>query len=184
MAMDHFQNSHWRDESGRFVVPLPKKPGVPPLGESRSYAVKRFLSLERSLHSRNQFQALDDVMQEYFQEGHAELVPPKDAEKPREDVFYLPVQAVVKESSTTTKVRAVFDGSAKSTSGVSINDQLLVGPTVHSSLIDVLLQFRMHRVALTADVSRMYRAVLIPENQRDLHRFVWRQHPSATLQDY
>ncbi len=184
MAMDHFESTRWRDESGRFVVPLPKKPGVQPLGESRSYAVKRFLSLERSLHSRNQFHALDDVIQEYFHMGHAEPVPLKEADKPREEVFYLPVQAVVKESSTTTKVRAVFDGSARSTSGVSINDQLIVGPTVHSSLVDVLLRFRMHRIALTAEVSRMYRAVILPENQRDLHRFVWRQNPSATLQDY
>ncbi len=78
----------------------------------------------------------------------------------------------------------MFDGSAKSTSGVSINDQLLVGPTVHSSLVDVLLRFRMHRIALTTDVSRMYRAVALPENERDLHRFVWRKQPSDTLQDY
>ena len=40
------------------------------------------------------------------------------------------------------RVRAVFDASAKSSSGVSLNDLLLVGPTVHSPLIDVLALFR------------------------------------------
>ena len=94
------------------------------------------------------------------------------------------MHAVRKESSTTTKVRAVFDASAKSSSGISLNDMLLVGPTVHSSLVDVLLRFRMHRVALTTDVSRMYRAVLLAPSDRDLHRFGWRSSPSRNLQDY
>ena len=89
-----------------------------------------------------------------------------------------------KESSTTSKVRAVFDASAKCSTGVSLNDTLLVGPTVHSSLVDVLIRFRLHRVALTTDVSRMYRAVLLVPSDRDLHRFVWRSDPSHTLKDY
>ena len=65
--------------------------------------------------------------------------------------------------------------------GVSLNDTLLVGPTVHSSLIDVLLRFRFHRVALTTDVSRMYRAVELTLPDRDLHRFVWRSDPNEPL---
>ena len=57
-----------------------------------------------------------------------------------------------KESSTTSKVRAVF-ASAKSTSGKSLNDTLYVGPTVHTPLLDVLLRFRAHKIALTTDIS-------------------------------
>ena len=49
------------------------------------------------------------------------------------------MHAVVKESSTTTKVRAVFDASVKTSTSDLLNDILLVGPTVHSSLVDVLL---------------------------------------------
>ena len=86
---------------------------------------------------------------------HAEPVPAVDLDKPQHSVFYLPMHAVKKESSTTTKLRAVFDASTKSTSNVSLNDILLVGPTVHSPLIDVLLRFRLHRIALTADVSKI-----------------------------
>ena len=100
-------------------------------------------------------------------------------------VFYLPMHAVKKESSTTTKIRAVFNASAKSSSNVSLNDVLVVGPTVHSLLIDVLLPcFRLHRIALTADVSKMYRAIRLVESDRDLHRFVWRNHPDKPLRDY
>ena len=72
---------------------------------------------------------------EYFSLNHAEPVPAADLDAPMNPVFYLPMHAVKKESSTTTKIRAVFDASAKSSSNVSLNDILLVGPTVHSSLI-------------------------------------------------
>ncbi len=98
-------------------------------------------------------------MEEYIEMKHAETVPVVDLQKPSNSVFYLPMHAMRKEQSTTTKIRAVFDASAKSFSGVSLNDTLLVGPTVHPSLIDVLLYFRTHRIALTTDVSKMYRAV-------------------------
>ncbi len=123
-------------------------------------------------------------MEEYMDLNHAEIVPVADLQKQNEDVFYLPMHAVHKEHSTTTKIRAVFDASAKSTTGVSLNDTLLVGPTVHPPLIDVLLQFRLHKIAITADVSKMYRAVELTQPDRDLHRFVWRSKPDNTLVDY
>ena len=92
-------------------------------------------------------------MNEYFEKEHAEQVSLDDLEKPSQDVFYLSSHAVKKESSTTTKIRAVFDASAKSSTGVSLNDTLLVGPTIHPPLLDVLLRFCLHHVALVADVS-------------------------------
>ena len=71
--------------------------------------------------------------------GHAEPVSDADLDNPQWDVVYLPMHAVRKDSSSTTKIRPVFDASAKSSSGVTLNDMLLIGPTVHASLIDVLL---------------------------------------------
>ncbi len=135
--------------------------------------------IKRTLRSKNQFSQFATVMEEYMDLNHAEIV-----EKPNKDVFYLPMHAVHKEHSTTTKIRAVFDASAKSTTGVSLNDTLLVGSTVHPPLIDVLLQFRLHKIAITADVSKMYRAIELAQPDRDLHRFVWRSKPDNTLVDY
>jgi len=139
-----------------------------PLGESRSLAVRRFLSLERSLRCKDQFQGLGDVIEEYFEMGHAELVPEADLNKPCKDVFYLPMHAVVKDSSTTTKVRAVFDASAKSSTGVSLNNQLLVGPTVHSPFVFPLCRCFDAFLPLSNcphHRCRMYRAVLLPEDE-------------------
>ena len=184
MVVRHFKETHSRSETGRFIVPPPKNPQSKSLGESRSQAVRRFISLECSLYSKGHFQEFSAVMEEYFQLGHAELVTPNDLQKSLKDCFYLPMHAIRKEHSTTTKVRVVFDASAKSASGVSLNDTLLVGSTIHPPLIDVFLRFRFHRVALTADISKMYRAVEVITDDCDLHRFVWRKGPSEPLRDY
>ena len=96
----------------------------------------------------------------------------------------MPMHAVCKDSSTTTKLSVVFDASAKSTSRSSLNDQLLVGPMVHPRLIDVLLRFRSFKVAMTTDIGKMYREVMIPEDQRDLHRFLWRKDGTQPIDEY
>ena len=95
------------------------------------------------------------------------------------EVFYLPMHVVCKKSSSTTKLYAVFDASNPSSTSVSLNGILLVGPTVHSSLIDVLLCFRMHRI--TADVSRKYHGVFLDAADKDLHHVVWRSSLSEPL---
>ena len=183
-VIDHFRDNHSRDSEGRFVVPLPKRPNAKELGESRTQAVRRFVSFERSMHVKGQFGEVEKVIDEYFVNKHAELVPHVDLQKPPSHVYYLPMHVVRKESSTTTRLRAVFDASASTASGVSLNDTLLVGPTVHPSLVDVPIRFCSHHVALIADISRMYRAVLLSEPDKDLHRFVWRSDPTSPLLDY
>ena len=78
----------------------------------------------------------------------------------------------------------MFDASASSSSGTSLNDMLLVGHTVHSSHVDVLIRFRLHRITLTTNVSQMYRMVLLETSDKDLHRFVRKRGESEPLQDY
>ena len=114
MVMEHFTDTHSRSKDGRFITPLPKRTNVPDISESRSQAVRRFLNLERSLHSNNRFGDFAEVIEEYFSLGHAEEVPIIDLQKPPRDVFYMPMHAVYKRSSTTTKTRVVFHASAKS----------------------------------------------------------------------
>ena len=84
----------------------------------------------------------------------------------------------------TTKPRVVFDASAKSISGSSLNDQFLDGPTFHPPLIDVLLRFRCFKVAMSTDVSKIYRGVIFPEDQWDLHWFLWREDRVQSIDEY
>ena len=64
------------------MVPLPKREKAKQIGESRSLAVRRLLSLEQTLHARRQFDEFDQVIKEYFHLGHAELVPLEDLTSP------------------------------------------------------------------------------------------------------
>lgn len=97
----HFESNHCRGLGGRFVVALPRKPGAGKIGESRSQAVRRFFSLEKSLFRRGCFREFDAVMQEYLALGHAERVPCGVMERSPSEVFYLPMHAVYKASSST-----------------------------------------------------------------------------------
>ena len=56
---------------------------------------------------------------------------------------------------TTTKVRIVFDCSAKM-DGVSLNDVICAGPKLQKDLFDVLIRFRRNPVALACDIKEMY----------------------------
>ena len=74
---------------------------------------------------------------------------------PRDIGFFLPHHAVTKESSATTKLRVVFDASAKTSNGLSLNDILTVGPTIQDDIVSHLLRFRTHKYVISADIEKM-----------------------------
>jgi len=69
-------------------------------------------------------------------------------------------------------MRVVFDGSAATKSGHSLNDILLCGPTVQPDLISIILRFRIHKVALTTDIAKMYRQVRVTPEDCDMQRML------------
>ena len=70
------------------------------------------------------------------------------------------------------KIRVVFYCATKY-GDVSLNDVLLLGPDLTSSLLDVLLRFRTESVAFMADLRAMFYQVRVPPTDRDLLRFLW-----------
>ena len=78
-----FDTLHYHDKEGRFVVSLPRKSDAKQLGESRSQAVCRFMSLECSLTFNGRFNEFEAVMQEYLDMNYAGRVPFKDMKQAR-----------------------------------------------------------------------------------------------------
>ena len=180
---NHFNDTVvYLPEESRYRVSLPKKPAMETLGASRPQALSRYLSNERSVIRRDIWKTFQEVVQSYFDLGHAEEVPA--AEQPHHPHFYLPMHAVFKDSSSSTKLRVVFDGSAATTSGLSLNQALLVGPTIQPTLSTILIRFRTYIIALNADISKMFREVKLSSEDKDLHRFLWRASPNLPIQDY
>ncbi len=159
--------------NGRFSVSLPRTADPPQLGESRRQAVSRLLQNEKSLTRKGKLEAFQTAVREYVDLGHAHVIPNHQL-RPPDNHFYLPVHGVFKDSSSTTKVRAVFDASARTTSTFSLNDTLLPGPNLYPPLTDILLRFRKFPIAMSADISKMFREILLNPIEKDFHRFVMR----------
>ncbi|XP_018401738.1 PREDICTED: uncharacterized protein LOC108778911 [Cyphomyrmex costatus] len=175
-----FQENVSRDPEGRFIVKLPiNDDKMQQLGESYEIAKRRFLKLERRLSFQPEvYSQYKKFMQEYIDLNHMREIK---LSTNQEVAYYLPHHPVFKESSTTTKLRVVFDASCKSASGLSLNDALLVGPTIQEDLFSHLVRFRTFRYAMTADITKMYRQILVDESQRHLQRIFWRNAPQDEL---
>ncbi|XP_030755482.1 uncharacterized protein LOC115881899 [Sitophilus oryzae] len=175
-----FVLNHKREENGRFSVQLPLKIDSSKLGESKSMALKRFKSLEKRLRSNTELHAqYADFLDEYQTLGHMSEVHTEDP-----TLNYLPHTCVFRESSSTTKVRVVFDASAKTESGLSLNDALMTGPTIQQDLFSIILRFRKHQYVITADCAKMYRQVNVHDNQRHLQSILWRKNADEPLKAY
>ena len=113
---------------GLYTVRLPFKASVSQLGESRSAALSRLYGIERKMAKDETFRAMYvNFMDEYLMLDHMEECDPTPEAEPH---YYIPHFGVWKLDSTTTKLRVVFDASCPTTSGVALNDLLMVGPTV------------------------------------------------------
>ena len=88
--------------------------------------------------------------------------------------FYIPHKAVVRENVESTKMRVVYDASAKAHSSTpSLNDYLEVGPPLQNKLWKVLVRGRFHPVALAGDIRKAFLQVRIHVQDRDALRFHW-----------
>ncbi|XP_011700862.1 PREDICTED: uncharacterized protein LOC105457721 [Wasmannia auropunctata] len=168
----HFIRNTRREDDGRYTVRLPFRETNKRIGESRTIAFKRFLALEQKFNANETFKIdYSRAMEEYIRLKHISVIEdPAD-----DDGYYLPHHAVVKDSSTTTKVRIVFDASAKANNGVSLNDVLMVGPIIQDKLFSHLIRFRMYKYVVTADIEKMYLQILLHEDDRRYQRILWRK---------
>ena len=104
--------------------------------------------------------------------GHNEDVPPEEKDTGYENHSYIPRHAVSKDSSTTTKLIVVFDGSANTTTVVLVNSTLMTGPMLQPHIFDLLIRFRSYKFGMTADVANMYRQIALVKESRSFQRLL------------
>ncbi|XP_045483078.1 uncharacterized protein LOC123688551, partial [Harmonia axyridis] len=180
-----FRKSTKRNQEGRFVVELPFRTNIDELGESFKMAHRRLMHMERKLEKTPQIkEQYHQFMREYIEMGHMSKVNDTEFADTHNHTNYLPHHGVYKEDSLTTKCRVVFDGSAATSTGVSLNNVLMVGPQLQDTLFSITLRFRKHNVVITADIEKMFRQVLIKEEHRDLQRILWRFSAEQSVETY
>jgi len=116
-------------------------------------------------------------MAEYLELGHTSV-----AKTPGR--YYKPHHAICKSDEGETKIRVVFDASAKCPSGMSLNNALCPGPKLQRDIVDILVRLRLFRHAFTADICKMYRQILILPEFRTYQHILWRASPHEKLVDY
>ena len=155
-------------KNSRYEVNLPLKEAHPALP---THYLKRLTGLlQRLRQTPDILQQYDALIKEQLEKGIVEVV-----EKGRSQgnpIHYLPHHPVIREDKLTTKVRVVYDASAK-TSAPSLNECLYAGPKFDQHILDILLRFRLHKTALAADIVKAFLIVSVTAGYRDVLRILW-----------
>ncbi|XP_028170569.1 uncharacterized protein LOC114360183 [Ostrinia furnacalis] len=180
-CIQQYQTETKRQPDGRYVVRLPMKPDADEkLGESKSKAIAQFYQLEKKLCKNNQIAiGYKQFMNEYFNLGHMKI-----SHNNQEIECFLPHHCVVRSESTTTAIRVVFNGSAKTATGLSVNDLMYSGPNLQHDLLSVIIKWRQYKIGYVADAEKMYRQILINEDDQRYQKIIWRDSPNKPLQEF
>lgn len=174
-----------RDEQGRYIVRLPFKNGVVPnkgnFGNTYKQALRVFQRMENKCkHSENFKKSYDEVFKEHLRMGHMKQVSMEDIDM--QNSCFLTHHGIIKESSSTTKFRMVVNASLKSAiTGNSFNDTLEVGENLIPDLIDLILEWRLFEYAFSADIEKMFRQILLHEEDQKFQLIVWRFRASDSI---
>ena len=168
-AVAHFENTCTRLNDGRYEVRWPKKENFHTLPEDDKLARLRLERCEKALERSGRRQEYEKAIMQYIDEGYAERAP----STPDGPLHVMSHHAVYKNG----KIRIVFDASAGHPR--SLNDCVLAGPNLIADLAGILLRFRLHRVAVSADIEKAFLQISLHPEERDVTRFLWREDPGA-----
>lgn len=167
-AKTHFLNTV-KVEEERFMVNLPWLENHRALPDNYELSLKRLHSTLKKLEADGLYQAYEKVFAEWLKEGVIEEVPAAERNMP---CHYLPHRHVVKENSTT-RIRPVFDASAKIKRSPSLNECLEKGPNLMELIPTVLTKFRLGKIGVIADIKKAFLQISISPNDKNFLRFLW-----------
>ena len=125
----------------------------------------------RKLERMGKFDEYHTVIAQQLEEGILALVPEVPTGKV---IHYIPHQAVMREEVESTKMRIVYDCSAKQNSQArSLNDCLEVGLALQPAIFDILLRNRMKPYCITGDIKKAFLQIKISPEDRDALRLLW-----------
>ncbi|GBO42527.1 hypothetical protein AVEN_214715-1 [Araneus ventricosus] len=98
--------------------------------------------------------------------------------------YYMPHHGIYRPQKSTTKLRTVFNAFTLTTSGKSLNSIQYNGGVTQDDIFTLLVSFRKHIFAFTADIRQMYRMINIDENQQKLQRILWKEDVNKPIKMY
>lgn len=170
-VMQNFEEKVKFDGS-RYTVSLPWKDNHDILPDNYLLCKGRLTSLLKRLKNDPElFKKYDDIIHKQEEEGIVENVNNKIYDAGR--VHYIPHREVIRPDKDTTKVRIVYDASAKVKNGLSLNECLEAGPSMLPKIFEILVRFRCFLYAITSDIKSAFLNIRVDESDRDFLRFLW-----------
>ena len=169
-----------RHNGERYEIELPWKNDCLPIPDNYNLCYNRLKTMHyKPRKTPEVLKEYDDIIQEQLASGIIEKVPNPEVEtRDNDNTHYLPHHAVIRQNRETTKLRILYDGSARSPGQEhSLNDCLPTGPNCIPQLVDVLIRFRWNRIAISADIEKAYLMISIQDSHRDMLRFLWLKDP-------
>ncbi|XP_037296552.1 uncharacterized protein LOC115448841 [Manduca sexta] len=157
-------------KDNRYHVQWPWTELVPSLSNNLGLVWGRLKSLTRRLDN-TELKAYDAVLQEQLRDGIIELVSNPNAPRTH-PIHYLPHHCV-RHRDKPEKLRIVYDASAKTGDGLSLNECLYRGPLMLEDLTGLLIKFREHPIGIVADVEKAFLQLGLQNQDRDVTRFLW-----------
>ena len=166
-----FESTIQRNSDGRYSVSFPWKSERIMWNTYESYALSRLFQALKKLLSLGLLKEYDKILKGYITNDFSEK---ENNIETTNRCRILPHHPVVKLDRTSTKVRIVLDGSARSNmDDLSLNDCMYEGSNFLPNLIGVLTRFRMNKVAMTADIEKAFLQIELNESNRDAVRYYW-----------
>ena len=132
-------------QNGRYKVSLPWRAYHEDLPDNYNLSRRRLHGLLKRLRwNPDVLREYDPIIRDQLAEGIVEPVDVSTAAP--KAIHYLPHHAVIRHDKKTTKVRVVYDASARS-NGPSLNDCLYTVPKFHKKFLELLMRFRSYPVA-------------------------------------
>ena len=156
---EEFKEQLIRSDEGWYETGLLWKPRHPQLPNNKMGSLGRLSNLVKRLQRQPMpLEKFDEIIQEQLAEGIIEKV----TDEPKGKEFYIPHKPVICESAESTKIRIVFDGSARANErSPSLNDCLETGPPLQNLLWNVLVRNRFKAVALAGDLKQAFLQIRI-----------------------
>ena len=166
-------NESIKYENKRYWLGWPYRSDNPDLPDNYRLAYGCLKSnLKRLKENPKLLKDYNNIIKEQLEKGILEKV--NESKRIGEIIHYLPHHAVVTPRKTTTKVRIVCNGSAKSIKGnLSLNECLFRGPVMLEDLVGIIMRFRTHTIAIVADSEKAYLQVGLRHEDRDAVRILW-----------
>ena len=170
-----FASEHWRLSSGRYWVPLPRRPSLTTdkLTDTLVLTRQALNAVNRRMSKNNMFRKqYEAFMRQYEEFGHMEKLEASEIHSQSHSV-YIPHHAIWQHSDNGQKLQVVFDASRSSSGGESLNKLLYSGPPLQDNLLSVIIRWGRHKFVFCADIKMMYRQILVRAEDADLQRILW-----------